>query len=153
MNQNESELLLEQAIESFWETIPPVWHAIRGNVRGIASEQFKLSVDQFHILRRIRKGSHSVSDLAADFQISRSAISQSIDLLVEKGLVTRTEQAKDRRFVQIELTLDGDTLLNAIFKQNRTWMKTKMVGLTQEELIAIEKAMELLKTTFIENKE
>jgi DNA-binding MarR family transcriptional regulator len=153
MNQTKSESLLDQTIEGFWESIPPVWHTIRGQVRVIASEQFNLSVDQFHILRRIRKGSHSVSDLATDFQISRSAISQSIDLMVEKGLVTRTEQVKDRRFVQIELTPEGDTLLNAIFKQNRAWMKTKMIGLTEPELLAIEKAMLLLKTTFLENKE
>lgn len=153
MTNHESDILLDQAIEIFWETVPPAWHIIRGNVRGIASEQFNLSVDQFHILRRIRKGSHSVSDLATDFQISRSAISQSIDLLVEKGLVTRTEQVKDRRFVQIDLTPDGDTLLNAIFKQNRAWMKTKMVNLNEADLLTIQKAMTLLKTTFIENKE
>jgi len=153
MNQSNFEATLDQAIESFWETVPPVWHFIRGQVRVIASEQFNLPVDYYHILRRIRKGSHSVSDLATDFQISRSAISQSVDLLVEKGLVTRTEQVKDRRFVQIELTPEGDTLLNAIFKQNRAWMKTKMVRLTEEELYTIQKAMLLLKNTFIENKE
>ena len=153
MNQNTSESTLDQAIESFWESVPPVWHFIRGQVHVIASEQFNLSVDYYHILRRIRQGSHSVSDLATDFQISRSAISQSVDLLVEKGLVTRTEQVKDRRFVQIELTPDGDTLLNAIFKQNRAWMKTKMVRLTEEELLTIQKAMVLLKNTFIENKD
>lgn len=153
MNTPEPELLLDQAIESFWESVPPVWHFIRGQVRVIASEQLNLPVDYYHILRRIRQGSHSVSDLATDFQISRSAISQSIDLLVEKGLVTRTEQVKDRRFVQLELTPVGDTLLNAIFKQNRAWMKTKMVGLSEEELLTIQKAMVLLKTTFIENKD
>jgi DNA-binding MarR family transcriptional regulator len=153
MNQNEQEPLLDQTIERFWETVPPVWHHIRGNVSVIASEQFNLSVDQFQILRHIRKGSHSVSGLANDFQISRSAISQSVDLLVEKGLVTRTEQIKDRRFVQIELTPEGDTLLNAIFKQNRAWMKTKMAGLSEAELVKIQQAMSLLKTTFIDHKE
>jgi DNA-binding MarR family transcriptional regulator len=143
--------LLDETIERFWESIPPAWHNIRGNVRGIASEQFNLSVDQFHILRRIRKGSHSVSDLADDFQISRSAISQTIDLLVEKGLVTRTEQARDRRFVQIELTPTGDTLLNAIFKQNRAWMKTKMLDLSAEQLTTLQQGMDLLASHFIEN--
>jgi DNA-binding MarR family transcriptional regulator len=153
MNQVISEPIIDQAIERFWETVPPVWHIIRSQVHRVASEQFNLSVDYYHILRRIRQGSHSVSDLATDFQISRSAISQSVDLLVEKGLVTRTEQVKDRRFVQIELTPEGDTLLNAIFKQNRAWMKTKMTGLTESDLLTIEKAMILLKTTFIEHKE
>jgi DNA-binding MarR family transcriptional regulator len=153
MNLDDSEPIIDQAIEHFWETVPPVWHFIRSQVHVIASEQFNLSVDYYHILRRIRQGSHSVSDLATDFQISRSAISQSVDLLVEKGLVTRTEQVKDRRFVQIELTPDGDMLLNAIFKQNRAWMKTRMADLSETDLLTIKQAMILLKTTFIENKE
>jgi DNA-binding MarR family transcriptional regulator len=153
MNSNESEPIIDQAIERFWETVPPVWRFIRGQVHEIASEQFNLSVDHYHILRHIRMGSHSVSDLADDFQISRSAISQSVDVLVEKGLVTRTEQVKDRRFVQIELTPDGDSLLNAIFKQNRAWMKTRMAGLSEVELVTIQQAMILLKNTFINHKE
>ena len=59
-----SEDLLQTAIDRFWETIPPVWNKIRGNVRCIVTENFEITVDQFHILRYIRKGRDSVSELA-----------------------------------------------------------------------------------------
>ena len=143
-----SETLVDQAIDRFWETVPPVWGRIRGNVRGIAMEYFNLTVEQFHILRHIRKGSHSVSDLATDQQISRSAISQAMDVLVSKGLVTSCEQAEDRRYVQLELTESGNALLNAIFEKNRAWMMKKMAALSPEELSNVLQAMDVLKKTF-----
>jgi len=143
-----TEPIVNKAIDRFWETVPPVWGRIRGNVRGIAMENYNLTVEQFHILRHIRKGNHSVSDLADAQQISRSAISQALDLLVGKGLVTRYEQAEDRRYVQLELTESGNALINAIFKKNRAWMMKKMASLNIEELNNILKAMEVLKNTF-----
>src|SRR5512133_1874684 len=103
-----SKEMLQQAIERFWETVPPVWGRIKGNVRGIATQNFDISVEQFHILRHIRKGIGSVSELADARQISRSAISQTVDLLFEKGLITRTQSTDDRRYVQLTLTPAGD---------------------------------------------
>jgi DNA-binding MarR family transcriptional regulator len=140
--------LVNKAIDRFWETVPPVWGRIRMNVRGIAMENFNLTVEQFHILRHIRKGSHSISDLATVRQISRSAVSQAVELLVGKELVTRCEQLEDRRYVQLELTESGNDLLNAIFKKNRAWMVDKMADLNPEEINNVMLAMDVLKKAF-----
>lgn len=143
-----SESLINDAIDRFWETVPPAWCKIRRNVRGIAVEYFNLTVEQFHILRLIRKGCHSVSDLAAVQQISRSAISQTMDALVGKGLVTRHEQTKDRRCVNLELTELGNNMLNAIYEKNRTWMLEKMSLLNEEEITLLRQGMEILRKAF-----
>ena len=147
-NSQPGETLITKVIDRFWETIPPVWGRIRGNVRGIAMENYNLTVEQFHILRHIYKGSHSASEIADAQQISRSAISQALDLLVEKKLVTRCEQAEDRRYVQLELTESGNAMIKAIFKKNRSWMTEKMSALNPEELNNVLTAMEILKKTF-----
>ena len=55
---------LRQAVEAFWEHIPPLWQRIRAHIRQAAAEQFDLSVEQFHILRHIRRGQDTVSELA-----------------------------------------------------------------------------------------
>jgi DNA-binding MarR family transcriptional regulator len=145
--------LLQRAIDCFWETFPPVWNSIRSNVRGLAAERFDITVEQFHILRHIRKGAGSVSELAAVKQISRPAISQSVDQLVEKGLLTRRQISKDRRYIHLELTPDGDALLNALFQQNRRWMMEKMAALSPEEINSLVQALNLLHRTFIEPKD
>ncbi len=145
---SKTEELQRQAIDRFWETIPPVWNLVRSNLRCIASENFEISVEQFHILRHIRKGITSVSELAAVKQISRPAISQAVDILVEKGLIARQQDVEDRRFVHLRLTPEGDALLNKIFQENRAWMTEKMAAFDTEELNSVITGLEILKTIF-----
>lgn len=145
MNENE---LVQLTIEKFWDTIPPVWGRVRCVARTNATREFGLTLIQFHILRHIYHGAHSVAELADRQQISRPAISQALDSLVANGLVMRSESEKDRRYNQLELTEKGKNLLSALFQMNRQWMAEKMSSLTPEELDTIIKAMTLLKNTF-----
>jgi len=46
---------INTAIEKFWETVPPAWHATRATIRKVAAEKFHLTVEQFQVLRRIRR--------------------------------------------------------------------------------------------------
>lgn len=143
------EELGQQAIDRFWETIPPVWNLVRTNLRCTASEKFEISVEQFHILRHIRKGIITVSDLADVRQISRSAISQGVDALVEKGLISRRQDKGDRRFIYLQLTPQGDDLLNQIFQANRVWMLSKMAGMEPDQLARLVDALETVKECFV----
>ncbi len=140
--------LLQQTIERFWDTVPPVWGHVRGNARSNAIKDFNLTLIQFHILRHIRHGIHSVGELAEKQQISRPAVSQAVDMLVEKGLVARQQDKQDRRFLQLALTENGSSLLNAVFSKNRRWMAEKMASLKPDELETIIAAMIILKRTF-----
>ncbi len=140
--------LLPSTIAHFWDTIPPVWHRVRDNVRLTATQGFGISVEQFHILRHIRRGLQSVSELAEARGISRPAVSQAVDILVEKGLIARTEDPADRRYVRLTLTSAGDALLTEIFAKNRLWMAEQMASLTPHELHTLNQAFEILHTTF-----
>ena len=145
-----TEQLIPVAIDAFWATIPPVWNRIKGNIRSIAAENYDISVEQFHILRHIRKGLTSVSELAQVKQISRSAISQAVDLLVERGLICRLQNAQDRRNIPLELTGSGNQLLDTISEKNRAWMKGQMTFLSAQDLNTLTWAMEILSKTFDE---
>jgi DNA-binding MarR family transcriptional regulator len=148
VTDNATEQLLPAAIEAFWSSIPPVWNRVKGNVRAIALEHYDISVEQFHILRHIRRGFTSVSELAEVKQISRSAISQAVDILVERGLICRRQNALDRRNIPLELTESGNSLLDTIWEKNRGWMKNRMASLTERDLKTITCAMEILNNTF-----
>ena len=142
---------LQIVIERFWETIPPVWGRIRANVRTTAIQNFDITVEQFHILRHIHRGIGQASDLADKLLISRSAISQAVEALVEKNLLARHQDETDRRCVRLELTPAGTELLNTIFFKNRQWMAEKMAGLTSAELASLLPALSILEKTFIES--
>lgn len=138
------EKIIQTTIDRFWETFPPVWNRVRSVVRATVAEHFDISVEQFHILRNIRRGVESVSGLAEVKQISRPAISQAVDVLVDRGYISRHQDPADRRYVHLRLTLSGEDLLNQIFKTNRAWMAEKMAALSPAELQNIEHALEVL---------
>lgn len=137
--------LLRQAVDVFWETYPPLWRMIQTHIREVAVDQFNISVEQFHILRHIRRGRNSVSALAETRDISRPAISQSVDLLVTRGLIVRTIDMQDRRHIKLDLTPDGNALMDAIFGDTRQWMMKTMSLLSVTEIKVFTSAMESLK--------
>lgn len=145
--------LLQETIDRFWETIPPTWNHIRAAIQGIVTANFDITVEQFHILRNIRKGRVSISELAEAKHISRPAISQAVDLLVGKGLITRTQSTEDRRYVQLALTDSGDALLNAIFQKNREWMIERLAPFSLEEIETLMRGMEALSRAFGEPRD
>lgn len=133
------------AVETFWETFPPFWQRVRMHIRQAATEQFEIGVEQFHILRHIRQGHSSVSELAEAKDISRPAVSQIVEVLVNKGLVARTPDARDRRRTRLALTAEGGALLDAVFKDTRRWMMQLFSALSNEELQALMRGMEALR--------
>lgn len=138
----------QTTIDRFWETVPVVWSLVRRKLRGTACEQFDVSEEQFHILRHVRRGARSVSDLAEAKRISRPAISRGVEGLVEKGLLTRATAAADRRCVLLSLTPAGDALLTAIFQENRAWMSERLAALSPADLETINAALPLLRAAF-----
>lgn len=136
---------LRQVVDVFWETFPPFWRMIQAHIREVAVEQFSITVEQFHILRHIRRGRDSVSALAEAKDISRPAISQSVDLLVTRGLIVRTIDPQDRRHVQLDLTAEGNALMDTIFGDTRQWMMETFAPLSANEIQALTRSMESLK--------
>ena len=140
----------QRIIDKFWEFFPPVWHCVRAHIRHEATENFDITVGQFHILRRIRQGADSVSKLADDRHTSRPAISRSVDMLVNRGMVLRTQNPADRRNVQLSLTVEGQSLMETIFSNTRYWMAEKLSVLGNDEFEAILIAGDALKRAFTE---
>jgi DNA-binding MarR family transcriptional regulator len=140
-----SERLRDQAIDRFWETVPPLWNTVRAHIRATATAKFDITVEQFHILRFVRRGTEHMSELAAAKNISRPAMSQAVEVLVKKGLLTRVQSTQDRRYVELALTEAGNHLLDTVFQDTRQWMKERMRGLTAAELESIARAMEAMK--------
>jgi DNA-binding MarR family transcriptional regulator len=146
--QNPAREVQQTVVDTFWETVPPVWNQVRNNLRQIVAAQFDITVEQFHVLRQIRTGARTMSELAETRRISRPAVSQAADGLVQKGLITRLENSADRRSVLLHLTPAGQELIAAIFAQNRAWMLEQLAGLSLEEAQSINRALCLLAQLF-----
>lgn len=134
-----------KAIDRFWETVPPLWGQVRVHIRAVATAKFDITVEQFHVLRYVRRGPGSMSELALAKNISRPAISQAAEALVRKGYVRRAARPTDRRYIELELTRAGEDLLKAVFDETRSWMEDRMSMLTVEELEKVSEAMQALQ--------
>jgi DNA-binding MarR family transcriptional regulator len=139
---------VEQVIDKFWESIPPAWRETRNTIRRVAVEQFSMTVGQFQALRRIRKGIDTVSALAEANRTSRSAVSKAVDVLVNKGLVSRLVDEKDRRHVHLTLTPEGQRLLEAVYAQAESWLRDKFQSLSLDELALLRDALPILQKIF-----
>jgi DNA-binding MarR family transcriptional regulator len=147
-NHSPSEKTVERLIDAFWETVPPIWHIVRAHHHHLATEHFGITVEQFHILRRIHFGHNTVSELADYKQISRSSTSRTVDLLVNKGLVKRLPDAEDRRRVTLELTTEGYALMDRLFEFSRAWIAQKINILAEEDVETAIKGLEIMRTAF-----
>ncbi len=136
-------------IEKFWESIPPVWRQTRNQIRRIAVEKFQMTEEQFQVLRRIRKGSTSVSALAEASQTSRSAVSKTVEALVRRDLVARGEDPDDRRNIPLALTEEGQRVMNTIFIEAEAWLSARFEHLSPVELETLQQGMETLRKAFI----
>jgi DNA-binding MarR family transcriptional regulator len=68
----------------------------------LAKEQ--LSQSQLELLIMLKHGKRTVGEIAENFAITPSAVSQTVAQLEEKGLITRTADTDDRRITYIETT-------------------------------------------------
>ncbi len=134
-------------LDKFWEVIPPAWFQARARIRGAAAEQFNLTVEQFQVLRRIRRGFDSVSAIADDARTSRPAISKTVDGLVNRGLVSRLTDSADRRHIRLSLTEEGARVMNGIFDETNAWLDSKLSSLSATEQKQLVQALDLLHKT------
>jgi len=135
-------------IDKFWESVPPAWRQTRSQIRRIAVEKFQMTEEQFQVLRRIRKGSTSVSALAEASQTSRSAVSKAVDALVRRGLVTRSQDPDDRRNVPLALTDEGQRVMAGVYDETEQWLSARFARLTAEETESLLQGMESLRKAF-----
>jgi DNA-binding MarR family transcriptional regulator len=134
-------------LDKFWEVIPPAWFQARAQIRGAAAEQFNLTVEQFQVLRRIRRGFDSVSAIADDARTSRPAVSKAVDGLVNRKLVSRLTDPSDRRHIRLSLTEEGARIMNGIFDEANDWLETKLAPLTPAERGQLIQSLDLLHKT------
>jgi DNA-binding MarR family transcriptional regulator len=85
-----------------------------------------------------------IRDLAAHERISAPALTKHVDRLERDGLVTRTPNPDDGRRIGIALTEDGQRVLRRVRSRRTAWLATRLRGLDEGELAAVEAAIEPL---------
>jgi DNA-binding MarR family transcriptional regulator len=115
--------------------------------RGLRNETEQLGVTsrQVTLLWLIRHNpGMSLRELADEERISAPAVSGHVDRLEKAGLLQRVRDEGDRRRVGLTLTEEGERLLKRVRARRTTWLADRLRGLDDEELTALERAIEPL---------
>ena len=109
------------------------------------TEQLGVTSRQVTLLWLIRGNpGMSLRELAAEERISAPALSGYVDRLEKAGLLARVRDESDRRRVGLALTSEGDRLLKRVRARRTTWLADRLRGLEEDELEALERAIEPL---------
>ncbi len=90
------------------------------------------------------QGERPIKEIAAQIGRSVSTTSRLLDQLVEHGLISRREDAVDRRTKRVAITPSGHTLIANIEQQRAAAQMTVLDQLTPAERAIVIQAIELL---------
>ncbi len=129
------------------EVVPAVMGAIRVEMR--SRRRADLSVVQFRALvyLKLNPGA-SLSALAEYLGLTLPSVSQMVDGLVKKGVVTRMDSSSDRRRLVLTLTPQGKSLLEKSLSGTQAHLTETLNRLNAEDIEAVHQAMLLLEALF-----
>ncbi len=119
---------------------------VRHAERSIVS--LDMCISDFGVLEvLLHKGPQSVSEIGRRVDLTSGSITTAIDRLEERGLVTRSEHAADRRARVVSLTRDGKARITHVFAGHKTAMDRAAHGLSKAERGTLIELLRKLGTT------
>jgi DNA-binding MarR family transcriptional regulator len=129
------------------ETVPLLMRFIRAEMRTHSADA--LSIPQLRSLAFLnRQPGSSLSELAEHLGVTCATASTTIERLVQRYLVERTDHPQERRRIVLHLTESGKCLLEQSQEKTRAQIADLLEGLTEADLIHIEKSLNTLKNVF-----
>lgn len=137
----------EKLIEDYFKATSALQRAWKHRVLLALHDDEQISITQISTLFMLREHSPIMGkDLATKMHISRSAVTQLVDGLVESGYVTRREDSKDRRNVYLSVSKKGKAKLKALDKKRKHIFNQLVTNLSDKQLkAAIEINQKMLK--------
>lgn len=89
-------------------------------------------------------GPLTLGEVAERERVAAPTITKVVGVLVDKGLIERNPDPSDRRFVRVELTPEGATLLERTRARRTAWLTRKLRDLSPEDLERLSAAADVL---------
>lgn len=103
-----------------------------------------LPLRQFKVCVALSHGGRSMSDVARELRLSRSAVTQVSDRLERRGLVERSFENEDRRVRKLKLTTKGQRLMRSHEEKQLTRIDSVIGRLPETELKQMLQGLQIL---------
>lgn len=120
-----------------WLILMKAFQALMPHAAGSIART-RLGDSDFRVLEALlHKGPLPVNTIGPLVWLTPGSISVAVDRLVRKRLVSRKNDAKDRRIRQVELTAKGRALITRGFREHAAAMETAVGLLSKEERLTL----------------
>jgi len=116
----------------------------RVNGMVLSRQSTRLTFRQYRTLVRVREGNRSMSQLAARSNLSLPTVSENVDGLIRRGLLTAAPSSLDRRVVVLEVTEEGARAAEEATRALRAVAETVTAGLSELDKGVLDRAIALL---------
>ena len=99
---------------------------------------------QFSVMARLEDHALTPREIAEIECVSPPSMTRTVAGLVDRGLVTRTDDPMDGRRVFISLTEEGLLLLSETRRRRDAWMATRLKGISADDREVLAKATAIL---------
>ncbi len=100
---------------------------------------------QFSVLVRLEGGPRTPKELAEIEQVSAPSVTRTVNTLVERALVARSDDPTDGRQVILSLTAQGRQTIKETRRRRDLWLATRLEHLTDAERALLVDATALLE--------
>lgn len=142
---------MENLAALYMDAIPRATRDLRKNFR--SQRGTELSVPQFRVLMKLRKGPQSNKELAEHIGLSVAAMSRLIQGLEKQKLVQKTSDRKDRRQAHIDLSDKGRNLVTQIRRTVGADLEHKLLKLDSKDQQKLWEGLNVLSQLFPSEKE
>lgn len=133
------------------ESIPVVMHYLRRGIRRELGD--KASVPQIRALSFIRRNPASTLTTVSEYlAVSNATTSSIVDRLVKKGLVSRTEDPKERRCLQLSVTAKGQEEYRVVQEVAIAELTKVLTRLPDDQVRQIQEGLRILKEALEEER-
>jgi DNA-binding MarR family transcriptional regulator len=116
--------------------------------------EHKVTFAQIKLLKMVSlTQDYSISNVAQFLGVSTAAASRAVDRLVRRNLLQRTEDARDRRVVQLALTDDGAELLERYDESAQRTLERVFDSLPQDQLQEASAFLDRLSVRIVEGQD
>ena len=118
-----------------------------GIIEGKKAFCYDCTYAQCHVIwETAQKRNISVNELAIRLNVSKSAVSRTVEDLVGKGYLARKPNPKDRRYVEIELTETGQQTYREIQQTSQRYFEAIIAAIPADKRPAALEGVRLFST-------
>lgn len=138
-----------QCAADIMTVVPAVTRFLRAGIRSHGKPH--LSLSQLRVLYFLRRRSQSsLSEVADYLDVTRPTMSAMVERLVQRGLVNRISDPKERRRIILTLTAAGTAEMERVYDAALATVADQLAGLSEVQLQQVQAGLAILGDLFDE---